>query len=614
MSRMCTGQLSVAAAPLARNPLAIQGISESPVASSAASTLLRGDGAGEWVEETDTTIDANGSIRMAGGFLLIGDNSLNGVSLTITGGGLTFTGIGTGQNLVRFITPVDFEETVYLDERGLAAADKPGFGQLWVRNTTPQALMFTDEASVDNVLVYAADLESLNPKNSDRWNFNTNIAFGDPGLNSFEFNSATPASVTVIYWNDTALSGIDAGGLISGVIIGDLIYIYDTSDWSSLLTYRRTGALTDYTGFWGINVTHVSGTTLPSSGQQMVVSFEPPALPSTSVDNSTIRWNATDDLWESTGSRFRIDSSVLAETKLITSDSNLILDAAAQVRIGSAGTVFYGQYTSNVSYIAMVNDFGGTEKGITTGSSGGNLNIEAGNGSADVVITNLQTAGRITAASGAEFRIGEQAAAPTAVATYGYLWVRNDTPNTLMFTDDGGNDKRISPIGTLNDIQYAAPTSAFTLSDATGVQSAMPAAIDTFALEANSTYEFEGVYLIASGTTAHTVAMAFAITTAVVTDINYVTDAWNSAANAIASAGSRKHTNSVSSTVVTASTTNVRQHIRFKGIIRVTTGGTVVPQIAFSAAPGGTNQMLVGSHIKFTRIGSDTEQTTGGWA
>mgnify|MGYP000405698098 FL=1 len=161
---------------------------------------------------------------------------------------------------------------------------------------------------------------------------------------------------------------------------------------------------------------------------------------------------------------------------------------------------------------------------------------------------------------------------------------------------------------------YAAPTSAFTLSDATGVQSAMPAAIDTFALEANSTYEFEGVYLIASGTTAHTVAMAFAITTAVVTDINYVTDAWNSAANAIASAGSRKHTNSVSSTVVTASTTNVRQHIRFKGIIRVTTGGTVVPQIAFSAAPGGTNQMLVGSHIKFTRIGSDTEQTTGGWA
>ena len=224
------------------------------------------------------------------------------------------------------------------------------------------------------------------------------------------------------------------------------------------------------------------------------------------------------------------------------------------------------------------------------------------------------TGGSITISANAPLIHTEQSASDSPGAGEGQFWVRDDAPNRAMFTDDAGNDKVLSPIGTLGDIQYAAPTSAFTLSNASGVQSALPAAIDTFTLEANSTYEFEGVYLIASGTTAHTVAMAFAITGASVTDINYVTDAWNSAANAIATAGSRKHTNAVASTVVTASTTNPRQHIRFKGIIRVTTGGTVVPQIAFSAAPGGTNQMLIGSFIQFKRLGSDTEQTTGGFA
>lgn len=48
-----------------------------------------------------------------------------------------------------------------------------------------------------------------------------------------------------------------------------------------------------------------------------------------------------------------------------------------------------------------------------------------------------------TSTFAASLFIKEQASAGTDVAAYGQLWVKSDTPNTLWFTDDAGNDKRI---------------------------------------------------------------------------------------------------------------------------------------------------------------------------
>lgn len=167
---------------------------------------------------------------------------------------------------------------------------------------------------------------------------------------------------------------------------------------------------------------------------------------------------------------------------------------------------------------------------------------------------------------------------------------------------------------TGNTVQYAAPTSAFGLADASGVQAVFPAAIDTFTLAANSTYEFEGTYIFATGTVSKTVSMAFALTTAVVTNIRYTTIAWNGADGVMSSTQRSKRTGTVASVVVTDASATAAQEIIFRGIVRVTTGGTVTPQIAFSTAPGGTNQITVGSYIKFSRLGTDTAQSSGGWA
>ena len=44
-------------------------------------------------------------------------------------------------------------------------------------------------------------------------------------------------------------------------------------------------------------------------------------------------------------------------------------------------------------------------------------------------------------------KIGEQSAADSDTAGFGQIWVKNDTPNTLMFTDDAGTDSTLASIG-----------------------------------------------------------------------------------------------------------------------------------------------------------------------
>jgi hypothetical protein len=67
----------------------------------------------------------------------------------------------------------------------------------------------------------------------------------------------------------------------------------------------------------------------------------------------------------------------------------------------------------------------------------------------------------------------------------------------------------------------------------------------------------------------------------------------------------------VASTVITATATTAGVQFFFKGIISMNAGGTVTPQINFSANPGGTNLMKAGSYIKFTKLGANTFSIIG---
>jgi hypothetical protein len=158
---------------------------------------------------------------------------------------------------------------------------------------------------------------------------------------------------------------------------------------------------------------------------------------------------------------------------------------------------------------------------------------------------------------------------------------------------------------------WAGPSSDFTLAAASGVQSAFPAAIDVITVEATTTYLIEGQYIMNTGATTHTTAMAFALGGgASVTNFEYLVTLWSAAANTISTTQSTTHVTGVASKVLNATSTAVWTIIQFKGVLRMNAGGTITPQISFSANPTGTNLMKVGSYIQLTPIGTNTVTST----
>lgn len=158
-------------------------------------------------------------------------------------------------------------------------------------------------------------------------------------------------------------------------------------------------------------------------------------------------------------------------------------------------------------------------------------------------------------------------------------------------------------------LNFSIVGSDFSLSAATGVQSAFPTTGDVFTLVAGTTYEFEGIYYITKSGTTCTTALAFLLAGgASITSINYQVLAHNSAVNTTTPTLAGTWVNQVASTVINATAVG-DVAIKFKGLIRANLAGTLTPQVNFSAAPT-TPTMKANSYIKFTPIGT-TNNTQG---
>jgi hypothetical protein len=175
-----------------------------------------------------------------------------------------------------------------------------------------------------------------------------------------------------------------------------------------------------------------------------------------------------------------------------------------------------------------------------------------------------------------------------------------------------------SPTGVFDDLQISILQGDGNLAEASGVQTwagSDRTTQDVFTVTANTTYIVEGRYIINTGATTHTTALAWS-TGATITSFQYETLLWSAAANTITTAQSTTHVTGVASKVINATSTAVYTNIRFKGILvvgSVAGGSTITPQISFSANPTGTCLMKRGSWISFTKIGSDTDILKGGW-
>jgi len=78
----------------------------------------------------------------------------------------------------------------------------------------------------------------------------------------------------------------------------------------------------------------------------------------------------------------------------------------------------------------------------------------------------------------------EQAAANADVGAYGQLWIKDDTPNGLMFTDDAGNDVPLVVGGINYGTAYSAANSTHWLGSSP--PTTVTSALDRIAAWANS--------------------------------------------------------------------------------------------------------------------------------
>ena len=163
---------------------------------------------------------------------------------------------------------------------------------------------------------------------------------------------------------------------------------------------------------------------------------------------------------------------------------------------------------------------------------------------------------------------------------------------------------------------FAMVATTRTISNVTTDQAVFDSANDSILLAANTAYVFEGFYRVISGTTTHTTAMSFLeVSIGTLGTWYWLAINHGSAAGTVSRAQDTTVFTSAAGGATNSTSVSALTTIWFRGVVETTTDSvSVTPNIKFSAQPGGTNQIGVGSYIKFTPVGTDSVQSVGPWS
>ena len=134
-------------------------------------------------------------------------------------------------------------------------------------------------------------------------------------------------------------------------------------------------------------------------------------------------------------------------------------------------------------------------------------------------------------------------------------------------------------------------------------------------LASDTSYLLEALYHIhTTGTVSGTLSILFG-GTAVLASMGYGTY-WGVATTEIGAAANMAAWKSNASALVLGGALASQRHytVRLSGVVRVTTGGTFIPQYQFSAAPGAAPSTDADSFITLTPVGSASAQALGTWS
>lgn len=165
--------------------------------------------------------------------------------------------------------------------------------------------------------------------------------------------------------------------------------------------------------------------------------------------------------------------------------------------------------------------------------------------------------------------------------------------------------------GAPSHIFHCTPSSDFVGANANTAQQVFNTSTNgAITLASGVAYAMEAQIVMtrAAGNTAHTLSTLFG-GTCTFTSLMYAVEATSTTGNALGSS-SVIYATDANAIVITASSnvTTENNVIRMKGVMRANVGGTVIPQVKYSAAPGGAPTFLKNSFIRFIPLGSNTVQ------
>ena len=138
------------------------------------------------------------------------------------------------------------------------------------------------------------------------------------------------------------------------------------------------------------------------------------------------------------------------------------------------------------------------------------------------------------------------------------------------------------------------------------------------AINSNTTYLMEALIIVAPAININAVAMQLLFALgggAALNSIRYVVDSSVGTASSVNATTSRQ-VNVVTATTVTSAAPgggSTNFVLKLSGLVRVSTGGTFTPQMAFTGTPGSAPVVQGGSYFRMTPLGTASVTTVGPW-
>ena len=134
---------------------------------------------------------------------------------------------------------------------------------------------------------------------------------------------------------------------------------------------------------------------------------------------------------------------------------------------------------------------------------------------------------------------------------------------------------------------------------------------------ASTAYRFKGFFRMsrAAGAVSHTVNLGFG-GTATLTAINYFATATTTTGDVLGTPQNKFIAVATTTAITAASTSTTENNVVFmEGVVQINGAGTFIPQVAFTAAPGGAGTIAVGAYFEMTPIGvNNATINIGDWA